>query len=175
MTRKLLSVLAGVLLIAALAGCNNTPTVVQNDNNMSNAANKTLLNNAMQATGYRPLTASEEMHNLLERILRQNDPNHISYLYLFLPGVAQPLGYYVIKGKCSSTDSLPVNPTQPLYDGNGNATAIIDAAQLDGSFGTNEQGIFCFLDNAARTMITWSGVYFQSDSYIPLAHVPVLH
>jgi len=164
-----------VPLVLALTACSSgVNSSVSNNNSLSNSANSTLLNEAIQATGFKPLVASEEMHNLLMRIQRQNDPNHISYVYFFINGIPYPVKHYVIRGKCSSTDSQAVNPDQPINDSNGNPNGgTISASQLDGSFGTNEQGIFCFVNDAARTMVTWSGPFFQSDQVTTFPNTPI--
>jgi len=147
-------------------------SVDNNDSAMVTQAHQQLINEAFHALGFNGLTRSEEMHNLVTRLQRQNDPNHISYLYEFSMD-GKIIGYYVVRGKCSSTDSQLTIP-QMIDNTNGAGGQVIAAPSLDGSSGLNEPGIFCFLDNPQRTMITWSGTYQMSDTYLPMHQVPLL-
>lgn len=96
---------------------------------------------------------SLERRQLRERLLRFNKPEKVGYLYMFVLGDRKPVGYYVIKGKISATESQLSNPDQTwnhgCSSGNG-ACAYLGTAQSigdDGSWGHNEggsSGIFFF-------------------------------
>lgn len=116
------------------------------------------------------LKDSQERRNLKERLLRQNDPNHISYVYIL--SFAKPLGYYVIKGKVSSTqsqmttDQLQVDACNRAGEDCPNA---IDAPGDDGSYGPNEDGIFFF--TTQNVMVQTSMDYVVSDQPIPFGEL----
>jgi hypothetical protein len=116
------------------------------------------------------LKDSQERRNLRERLLRQNDPNHISYVYVL--SFAKPLGYYVIKGKVSSTQSQMTTSTfvEQHTDGGGGNIAY-EAPGDDGSYGPNEDGIFFFTTNGV--MVQTDLDYVVSDQPIPFGEVNV--
>lgn len=107
--------------------------------------------------------ATQERVNLKERLLRQNNPNHVSYLYVL--SYAQPLGYYVIKGKVSSTNSQMTTSTHVENHGDtGGGNLAYEAPGDDGSYGPNESGIFFF---------TTAGVMVQTDLNYVVADQPI--
>jgi hypothetical protein len=106
---------------------------------------------------------SLECKNLREKEKRNSDPNRIGYVYLYnFDGSIK--GYFVVKGKVSSTQSQ-MGPMDLLYTHSyGNTT--LEAAGDDGTYGPNENGIFFFLVNG--TMVTYSGEYILSDAPLEL-------
>jgi hypothetical protein len=128
----------------------------------------------------RELTDSLERRNVRERLLRTNKPNAISYVYL-LSMTGQYVGYYVIKGKVSSTQSqmttsqlitwaCPNNIASCAWD--RMQSNVINAPGDDGSYGDNESGVFFFTSDG--TMVTTSMEYVQSDQPLPV-EAPRLH
>lgn len=106
---------------------------------------------------------SLECKNLREKEKRNSDPNRIGYVYLYnFDGSIK--GYFVVKGKVSSTQSQ-MGPMDMLYTHSyGNVT--MEAAGDDGTYGPNEDGIFFFLANG--TMVTYSGEYILTDKPLEL-------
>ena len=97
---------------------------------------------------------SLERRNLRERLLRFNKPQKIGYVYVVSFG--KFVGYYVIKGKVSSTQSQMTNTTQTWNGGGDSDPAQVDSIGDDGSFGSNEggeRGVFFF---------TASGVFVET-------------
>lgn len=120
------------------------------------------------------LKDSLERRNLAERLLRTNQPNKIGYVYL-LSLTGTPLGYYVIKGKVSSTDSQMTTSeliVTNCHYGSACNDVTVPAPGDDGSYGTNERGIFFF--TAENAMVTTSLDYLYSDQPLPL-NVPKLN
>lgn len=123
------------------------------------------------------LKDSLERRNLRERLLRTNNPSKLGYVYL-LSFSGQPLGYYTIKGKVSSTDSQMttsalIRPCSAGGDnGSGNCAVTVPAPGDDGSYGANEQGIFFFTTEGA--FVETSLHYVYSDQPLPL-DVPKLN
>ena len=99
--------------------------------------------------------------NLEERLKREVDPSAIRYLYLMNFG--QIVGYYVTKGKISSSAGQ-LAPEQEVirYFGEPN---ILDSAKDDGTYGVGDPGIFFFTTDGV--MVETSLDYIQSDA--PLA------
>ncbi len=117
---------------------------------------------------------SLERRNLRERLLRQNKPSAIGYVYLL--SFSKPLGYYTIKGKVSSTQSQ-MTTTDLIIDGcqragNGECPVTVPAPGDDLSYGQSEPGIFFFTTEGA--MVTTDLDYMYSDQPIPF-DVPKLN
>ena len=112
------------------------------------------------------LKDSLERRNLKERLLRTNKPNQIGYIYLMSFG--KIIGYHVIKGKVSSTQSQMTTDNLIVWKCNaGNCSHnVVNAPGDDGSYGANEPGIFYFLTNG--TMVTTSLDYLYSDQPLPV-------
>jgi hypothetical protein len=95
------------------------------------------------------ITWSLERDNLIKRFKLQNDRAVMFYMYVFIEGVSQPIGYYQVN-KVSSVNSQLTN-TEQIISGqsahnnlpSGTAIAIPSPAE-DGSYGTNGDGIFGF-------------------------------
>lgn len=111
------------------------------------------------------LNDSIERRNLVDRLERFNKPDKIGYVYLkSASGVDQ--GYFVIKGKISSTESQ-LTPSDKQICTWGNSSRDCDIVQLpgdDGSYGPNESGVFFFTTEGA--LVQWNGDYLYSD--VPL-------
>jgi predicted small secreted protein len=153
-----------ILVIVAttvLAGCGEGPTAQSTGQALTERA----FSQQQAATPYPAdqLKDSQERHNLKERLLRTNNANHLSYLYVLSFG--KPLGYYTVKGKVSSTqsqmttDQLIVRAC-PTCSG-GSERVVVNAPGDDGSYGPNESGVFFFTTEGA--MVTTSLDYLISD------------
>jgi hypothetical protein len=112
------------------------------------------------------MTDSLERRMLRERLLRFNKANKIGYLYVFNMGVEKPIGYYVIKGKVSATESQMSNPTQTWGCGTA-CVASADSIGDDGSFGAEEGG------PEGKFWITTSGVMGETDLKFLYQDAPV--
>jgi len=95
------------------------------------------------------ITWSLERDNLIKRFKLQNDRAVMFYMYVFIEGVGQPIGYYQVN-KVSSVNSQLTN-TMQVISGNraGNdlpagQVAIVPSPAEDGSYGTNGDGVFGF-------------------------------
>lgn len=124
------------------------------------------------------LTKSLERENLIRRYEFLNDENKIFYVYLVSYG--KVMAYYTAKGKVSSVNSRLTQQQQILnvrdlgmttYQ-SGNPAAIVDSPQLDGSYGTNGDGIFFFTTEGAY--VEWNGEYMVSDFPLRLSTPPEL-
>lgn len=91
------------------------------------------------------ITHSLERENLIDRTLLQNDRNVMFYMYVFIEGVADPIGYYQIN-KVSSVNSQLTNPNQLVKGDMGQhwGDFVLPSPAEDGSYGTNGDGVFGF-------------------------------
>lgn len=155
---------AGVAIVMAivLAACNETkPTAQQQGQALTEQA----YSQQAAAVPYPvdQLKDSLERRNLRERLIRTNKADAVGYVYLLSFG--KPLGYYVVKGKVSSTQSQMTADQTVL--GNSNAGySTVAAPGDDGSYGANENGIFFFL--VTGQMVTTNLDYVWSDAPLPL-------
>lgn len=116
------------------------------------------------------LKDSQERRNLRERLLRQNNPNAVSYVYVL--SYAKPLGYYTIKGKVSSTQSQMTTSTfVEGHSDTGGGNIAYEAPGDDGSYGPNEAGIFFFTTEGV--MVQTSLDYIISDQPIAVGEFDV--
>lgn len=110
---------------------------------------------------------SLERDNLTKRFKLQNDKTVSFYMYVFVEGVAQPVGYYQIN-KVSSVDSQLTNTQQvigtcPSCTGGGTKLVLPSPAE-DGSYGTNGQGVFGF---------TPEDVYIEHNMHYIVSTIPL--
>lgn len=104
---------------------------------------------------------SLERDNLTKRFKLQNDRAVSFYMYVFVEGVAQPVGYYQIN-KISSVDSQLTNTEQLIYTGSGWST--LPSPAEDGSYGTNGQGVFGF---------TPEDIYIEHNMHYIVSTIPL--
>lgn len=105
-------------------------------------------NNQRQLNTTQPpptITWSLERDNLIKRFKLQNDRSVSFFMYVFIEGIADPIGYYQVN-KVSSVNSQLTNPMQ-LVNGDGGqyrADFVLPSPAEDGSYGTNGDGVFGF-------------------------------
>lgn len=88
---------------------------------------------------------SLERDNLIKRFKLQNDRTVMFYMYLFIEGIADPVGYYQVN-KVSSVNSQLTNTEQIVENSSyesGNYSVLPSPAE-DGSYGTNGDAVFGF-------------------------------
>jgi len=101
-----------------------------------------------------------ERKNLRERLLRFSKQSKIGYVYVMSFG--KFVGYYVIKGKISSTLSQMTNTTQTWQMPHQTGELAVDSIGDDGSFGPNEEGVFFF--TVTGVMVQTNLDYMYSDA-----------
>lgn len=119
-----------------------------------------------------------ERKNLAARLVQYNAAGNTNYVYLFAWGSPQPIGYYVIRGKVSSTGSQ-MTSTQQITNcagDHGGSCSAVEAIGDDGSYGPDEggqSGVFFF--TTAGTLIETDQPFVVSSAPIRLyASVPQL-
>jgi hypothetical protein len=172
MNRKFTAVVTAVLVTGlVLSGCTSEPK--SSAQSQGQAQTEQAFGQQSQAVPYpaEQLKDSLERRNIRERLLRTNNPNKIGYVYLL--SFSKPLGYYVIKGKVSSTQSQMTTDTfVERHADSGGGNFVYNAPGDDGSYGVNEDGVFFFTTEGAMVTTTLDFVY--SDQPIPF-NVPKLN
>lgn len=111
------------------------------------------------------ITWSLERDNLIKRFKLQNDRAVSFYMYVFIEGVSEPIGYYQVN-KVSSVNSQLTNPEQTVQvdDHNGYTTLVLPSPAEDGSYGSNGDAIFGF---------TPEDIYIETNMKYITATVPL--
>jgi len=86
---------------------------------------------------------SLERDNLIKRFKLQNDKTISFYMYLFIEGIADPIGYYQIN-KVSSVNSQLTNTMQIVREMGSSSPISLPSPAEDGSYGTNGDAVFGF-------------------------------
>lgn len=87
---------------------------------------------------------SLERDNLIKRFKLQNDRSVLFYMYIFIEGVADPIGYYQVN-KVSSVNSQLTNTEQIVYPHTiSSGGYVLSSPAEDGSYGTNGDAVFGF-------------------------------
>lgn len=111
---------------------------------------------------------SLERDNLIKRFKLQNDRSVSFYMYVFVEGVSDPIGYYQVN-KVSSVNSQLTNPEQIVSytspdtpDGWGQH--VLPSPAEDGSYGTNGDAVFGF---------TPEDIYIEHNMHYMVSTVPL--
>lgn len=88
---------------------------------------------------------SLERDNLIKRFRLQNDRTISFYMYIFIEGISDPIGYYQVN-KVSSVNSQLTNTEQvvEVSDHSGYTSMVLPSPAEDGSYGTNGDAVFGF-------------------------------
>lgn len=131
------------------------------------------------------LTDSLERRNLVRRYDTLNDNSAIFFIYLVDRGVI--MGEFQVSGKISSVNSRLTQEEQIVgdsgclkegYSGSGNSYTDKDcyfpvgSPQLDGSYGTNGDGVFFYTTEGAY--VEWNGIFMASDQPLAMSTPPLL-
>lgn len=129
--------------------------------------NQSILNEVQPAPR---VTWSMERDNLIKYKRLQNDRGVNFYMYVFVEGVAQPIGYYLIN-KVSSVNSQLTNTMQLVTQwsrpnsANGHyIDGVIPSPSEDGSYGENGDAVFGF---------TPENIMIQTNMHYITATVPL--
>ena len=173
--KKILSIILAIVMVFAMAmcftGCDEYELSgsKQDVNNTINAANN------IQSTQPTPtdISYSLERYNLIRRAYWVNGQREkantlpceiekpLGYIVLFTDNGAI-VGSFVVDGKVSSLNSF-LTPDSEYYEYNkGDSTSKNNwLADVDGSYGENDNGIFFFTPDGKY--IEWTGTYLYSD------------
>jgi hypothetical protein len=156
MTKKIASVaVIGLISIAGVTACTPKSNELKEREQLQSQSKK---------------GTSLELENLKKKKALEDNPSTLRYVYILTMG--QPIGYYVAKGKISSSSSQ-IAPEQDLikvYE-NSSDRIVMDSAKDDGSYGPGDPGIFFF--TTAGNMVETSLDYVVSTQPMSI-DVPLL-
>lgn len=169
--KKIVSILLLVAItLCMLTGCDSDYQVQTSDIEKQQSITKDLQQSQPTPTD---IDYSLERYNLIRRAYWVNGQREkalslpcpvekpLGYVVLMLEGVGV-VGNYVIDGKVSSLNSF-LTPDSEYYEYSAVETARINnwLADVDGSYGENDNGIFFFTTDGKY--IEWTGTYIYSD------------
>jgi hypothetical protein len=149
--KKIAVVATSMLLVAGLTGCGE----YTDRNSERNKEQQTV---TLKGGGL-------EKANLTEKLRREEDPNAVRYVYLMNFG--DIVGFYVIKGKVSSSGSQIAPEMEAIRTcSTCSERVVVDSKQDDGTYGTGDPGIFFFTSDG--TMVATSLDYIEADAPLPI-------
>lgn len=169
--KKIVSILLLVAItICMLAGCDSDYQEQTSDVEKQQSITKDLQQSQPTSTD---IDYSLERYNLIRRAYWVNGQREkalslpcpvektLGYVVLMLEGVGV-VGNYVIDGKVSSLNSF-LTPDSEYYEYSAGETSKKNnwLADVDGSYGENDNGIFFFTTDGKY--IEWTGTYIYSD------------
>lgn len=171
----LLVIALAVSLCACLTGCDLEYTESGSGTNSDISAQKDVADNLANAQKTpTDISYSLERYNLIRRAYWVNGQREkanalvcqiekpLGYIVLFSGNTL--VGSFVVDGKVSSLNSfLTPSNVDSVYGGGelGYTTVTTETADVDGSYGENDSGIFFFTPDGKY--IEWTGAYLYSD------------
>ena len=160
-----LTIIIVLTICFSMSGCELSGAARDKVNTIQNA-------NKMQSNQPTPtdIDYSLERYNLIRRTYWVNGHREkanalpceiekpLGYIVLFSGNVV--VGNFVVDGKVSSLNSF-LTPDSEYYEGTGGGLNNNWLADVDGSYGENDSGIFFFTPDGKY--IEWSGDYLYSD------------
>src|SRR4051812_6020862 len=139
--------LLAIVLIASLSIFGSCGETNQNNTSALQEQNHTEQNqqNLNKVQPPPNISWSLERDNLIKRFKLQNDRAVMFFMYIFVEGVADPIGYYQVN-KVSSVNSQLTNTMQIVSQWKHSelVSHALPSPAEDGSYGTNGEGIFGF-------------------------------
>lgn len=111
---------------------------------------------------------SLERDNLIKRFKLQNDRSVMFYMYIFIEGVQDPIGYYQVNkvssvnSQLTNTEQIVIYTSPNLSDGYGQH--VLPSPAEDGSYGTNGDAVFGF---------TPEDIYIEHNMHYVVSTVPL--
>jgi hypothetical protein len=163
--KRIIIILMCLVLMGSLIGCEYEAS----SHEQSIKANEEAVKNIIVNDSLPKITRSLERENVKRRIEFINQPDKIGYLYLISDN-GQLIKEVQVLGKVSSLNSY-LTPMEDVHKWNG-AMITTEAADLDGTYGENSDGIFWF--TADGVYQEWSGMYFYSSERMTFTTQPLL-
>lgn len=139
--KKVLSIIALLfLLVSCKQSTNQDPTAIQEQDHTEK--NQSILNQNQPLPN---ITWSMERDNLIKLKKLQNDRTVTFFMYVFIEGISEPIGYYQVN-KVSSVNSQLSNPEQIIENSSyeSGQYSVLPSPSEDGSYGTNGDAVFGF-------------------------------
>lgn len=172
---KFIPIVLAIVSMVVLSGCEIATNSSNSIQSKQLEANQGAL---VKAIPIPKIEASAERKNISDRATRLNSENLTSYVYLINYG--KVMAFYPVKGKVSSLRSY-MSPQEQIVDSYGIPCSrnygcsngyIVQAPDVDGSYGDNVDGIFFFTTDGAY--VEWKGDYMMSDQPLKLTQQPEL-
>lgn len=168
MKKFIILMMMAVITMSSLTGCSET-AIDQDVQNQQEVAAE-LASNQPTPTD---IDYSLERYNLIKRAYWVNGQREkanslpcaiekpLGYIILFTES-GSVIGKFIVDGKVSSLNSY-LTPDSEYYEYSAGETSKINKwlADVDGSYGTNDNGIFFFTPDGKY--IEWTGTYLYSD------------
>jgi hypothetical protein len=151
-----------ILTITSCVDNNHVQNTSAKDEQVHTELNQRNLNMKQPAPN---ISWSLERDNLIKRFKLQNDRSVMFYMYIFVEGISQPIGYYQVN-KVSSVNSQLTNTEQVVRvdDHGGYTSEVLPSPAEDGSYGTNGDAVFGF---------TPEEIYIEHNMHYVVATVPL--
>lgn len=171
MKKALLALLMAAMLLA-LVGCDEAPVSASREDTLTTIATANKLQDAQSTPT--DIDYSLERDNLIRRAYWVNGQREkaislpcpverpLGYIALFTEGGAS-VGSFVVDGKVSSLNSFLTPDSEYFEIVTGKSATYKNRwlADVDGSYGENDNGIFFFTPDGKY--IEWTGIYLYSD------------
>lgn len=137
---KLLTVFVFMTVLMAASCEDKTTNTSAKDEQVHTENNQRILNKNQPLPD---VTWSMERDNLIKLKKLQNDRTVTFFMYVFIEGIAEPIGYYQVN-KVSSVNSQLSNPEQIVSGRYSANELVLPSPSEDGSYGTNGESVFGF-------------------------------
>lgn len=157
--KKVMMVGLGIGAMMMLTGCDRSIEYANDQNEMS-------IKKLIEQDGLPKIERSLERENLKRRIEFINQPDRVGYLYLLTTN-GQLIKEVQVSGKVSSLNSY-LTPMEEYYV----SGAVLSTADVDGTWGENDNGIFWFTPDGVYQ--EWTGQYLYSSERMSFESKPIL-
>jgi len=171
LTRRRILFIAALASAASLvlAGCTSSASSVSGGNQVAQTEYSEFNAAVPYPFGHTAPSDPLERKNLAARLVQYNSAGDTNYVYVFAWGSPTPIGYYVIRGKVSSTGSqMTSDQITTNCDGSSHdSCAVVNAIGDDGSYGPEEggsSGVFFF---------TTTGTLIETDQPFVVSSAPI--
>ena len=110
-----------------------------------------------------------EINSIRDRRILMGAPGLQMYV-VFLSKSGQPIDYFVVDGKCVSSQKR-LTPTHKLVDAGPNSV-VVKAPAEDGTYGSSAPYIYCFTVDGKYKQ--WNGQYYASTAPLELTIKPLV-
>lgn len=157
--------LLATLAMGILTGCSGKISrSLQYEQKENNAE---IVQRLIETTPIPKIERSLERENVARRITFINNADRVGYLYL-ITNNGQLINEVQVKGKVSSLNSY----LTPMNESYGSYGAVVDSADVDGTWGENDAGIFWFTPDGVYQ--EWTGLYMYSSERMSFQSQPIL-
>ena len=174
MDKRIYIIVLIALFVVGIAGCVEIP-VQQSTTTKEQVTTEQNQQVLVTAQPLPTISKSLERENLIKRINLLNDNSKVFYVYLVNYG--KVMAFYTAQGKVSSLNSYLTGKDKIVKNPYGCHEAgdnyfIMESPDLDGTYGSNTDGIFFFTTEGAY--VEWKGDYMVSDFPLKLTTPPEL-